>query len=645
MAFSYSVLTQPTEAEATLEEGGNGRERDHHLLPPVHVGGEARYVIQGMSASGGDVLPTYRAVSSSDGKKVLLRVFIPECKLSRSEEADLLEKMKKVFGSLNSSVVPSFVDCFADDTPEGPRRIFIVHEEPPGESLEELVAKGWLFSEEEVVGIAVETLQVLPYLDQHRKRLNRISEKLLNARSPRQQEWEIESLISQSNICSGNIIVDVERARVGGLSWVGHVKLLPGLGVPWTAGPPRGASAVTWQAAGNNTCDVARSPPLTSADPQLERQRAIAQSDFFALGLTAVHVATGEPPSLTIRDLQFRNRVRLRDHVQMTDRLAQTLERLLLFHYVPGSSYGFHHVNDVIHALRGSWTALPDLLPPSSTPDEPACRPGPGSRTPVSSTWRDPVSTSPSPDPDQVELLVMRGSQSSVDHGDVSKPESLPAQHRVRVNLGPTGYEPLSSLLPRTDPTKVAISTFSPRKPKGSAVVISSDGREISIDIPPSLSSREFRENVQLFLLCGAIIHPVIFPVFFLNDKRRLWWLLLFPAFHLLWGLFLLLGCDASRSMSVKMVGGGAYTIATTIPDSEPQIEAEGQVGNIREVRVRFKMSSIDGDQYVSGVEGCEVIEIGGRRQRFGESMDTVLDHGGKLWLVGEINAFLRKQR
>ncbi|GBG85406.1 hypothetical protein CBR_g40048 [Chara braunii] len=251
------------------------------------------------------------------------------------------------------SVVPSIVDCFAGDTPEGARRLFIVHEEPPGESLEELVRKGWLFSEEEVVGIAVETLQVLPYLNQHRKHLNRISEKLLNARSPRQQEWEIESLISQSNICSGNVIVDAERARGGGLSWVGHVKLLSGPGAPWTAGPPRGgaSAAVTWQAAGNsNISNVARS----SADPQLERQRAIVQSDFFTLGLTAVHVATGEPPSLTIRDLQFRNRVRLRDHVQMTDRLAQTLERLLLFHYVPGSSYGFQHVNDVIQALRGS---------------------------------------------------------------------------------------------------------------------------------------------------------------------------------------------------------------------------------------------------------------------------------------------------
>ena len=113
---------------------------------------------------------TYEAEDLTNYQRVALKV------VSLQEATDwkvleLLEREARVLKNLNHPAIPKYLDYFYEDIdcvgpgfPKGDRRFYLVRELVPGESLADLVRKGWRADRKQVEAIAIRILEILQYL-------------------------------------------------------------------------------------------------------------------------------------------------------------------------------------------------------------------------------------------------------------------------------------------------------------------------------------------------------------------------------------------------------------------------------------------------------------------------------------------------
>lgn len=105
---------------------------------------------------------TYEAEDLTNYKRVAIKVLslgnITEWKI-----LELFEREAKVLSNLNHPAIPKYFDYFQVDNPDD-RRFYLVRELVSGDSLADLVQKGWHPDEKQVKQIAIQLLQILKYL-------------------------------------------------------------------------------------------------------------------------------------------------------------------------------------------------------------------------------------------------------------------------------------------------------------------------------------------------------------------------------------------------------------------------------------------------------------------------------------------------
>jgi eukaryotic-like serine/threonine-protein kinase len=120
-----------------------------------------RYKIIDVLGQGG-VGITYRAQDLSNNSIVVLKAL----SLRRANDwkaIELFEREAKVLAQLHHPAIPQYIDYFQADS-ERDRQFYIVQTLAAGDSLANLVEKGWEPTIQEVQGIAVQVLGILSYL-------------------------------------------------------------------------------------------------------------------------------------------------------------------------------------------------------------------------------------------------------------------------------------------------------------------------------------------------------------------------------------------------------------------------------------------------------------------------------------------------
>jgi serine/threonine protein kinase len=120
-----------------------------------------RYQIVGTLGQGG-MGTTYEAEDLANDSRVAVKVLSLR-QMREWKVLELFEREAKILARLQHSNIPKYIDFFHIDTPED-RRFYLVRELAPGDSLADLVCKGWRFDEEQVKRIALQVLKVLDYL-------------------------------------------------------------------------------------------------------------------------------------------------------------------------------------------------------------------------------------------------------------------------------------------------------------------------------------------------------------------------------------------------------------------------------------------------------------------------------------------------
>ncbi|GBG89019.1 hypothetical protein CBR_g48628 [Chara braunii] len=486
---------------------------------------------------------TYDA-ESGKGERVLMKTISLTQPVSLRLRQALAEYMRAFSMSplpQRTPSIPGLLDSFWELGSDNKLRLFLIMKGVEGKSLREIVAaEASPFSEEEVVDMAVEVLQVLSRLEQ--------------SHPP----------VIHGNIDPGNIIVDVEKARLEG-TWVGHVKVV-GLETP--------RDCPASELAGES------SERHFLAPEQLEN-RPVSQSDLYGLGATVLYLLSGRPPSAFPRDqlcLQFR------EQVPMTVKLADVLDRLLK----PRPEDRFTNARDVILALR----------------------------------WQRPPRHSSTHSATPTTLVEPNHVSSQLSHQDgtaVSRPQPSP-----RNVIPDCGKVTLIS-----GNTWVVVGD----RPKRANVDVSSDGKEMFIDIPARGLHFACVFELLLMSLCllgffpGGILAMVSVSMFYL--------MLLAPY---LCCVCLLARCRWRRvtpSLSVRIAWGGSYRVCWSRPGGKCKIMS-GEIKNVQGVGVAVEVVTKDEGKKHEIIKGCEVVELT-RKVRFGEWFSS----RKAVWLADEMSKFI----
>jgi eukaryotic-like serine/threonine-protein kinase len=121
----------------------------------------SRYQIIDVLGQGG-VGITYRAKDSYNNEIVAIKALSLR-KAKDWKAIELFEREAKVLAALDHPAIPSYIDYFQVDS-EQDKQFFIVQSIAQGESLANLVEKGWTPSLEQVKDIAAQVLEILSYL-------------------------------------------------------------------------------------------------------------------------------------------------------------------------------------------------------------------------------------------------------------------------------------------------------------------------------------------------------------------------------------------------------------------------------------------------------------------------------------------------
>ena len=105
---------------------------------------------------------TYEAEDLTDYKRVAIKALSLR-NLKEWKVLELFEREAKILANLDHPAIPKYLDYFHEDTPSD-RHFYLVQQLVSGDSLAELVEKGWHPDEGEVKRIALKVLDILHYL-------------------------------------------------------------------------------------------------------------------------------------------------------------------------------------------------------------------------------------------------------------------------------------------------------------------------------------------------------------------------------------------------------------------------------------------------------------------------------------------------
>jgi serine/threonine protein kinase len=245
----------------------------------IHQVGETiaeRYRILKPLGKGGSGM-TYEAEDLNTGQRVALKAL--SLRHSRDwKQLELFEREADILKQLNHPAIPSYLDYVQVDTVED-RAFYIAQELAEGKSLAERVAQGWRTTEQEVRKIAAQILDILIYLH------------------------AFDPPVIHRDIKPQNVI----------LSDNGKISLVD-----------FGAVQSTYRSSQVRSSTVVGTYGYMA--PEQFRGQALPATDLYGLGTTLLFLLTHRSPS----DLpQERLRIHFRKRVQVSDPLAEWLEKLL----------------------------------------------------------------------------------------------------------------------------------------------------------------------------------------------------------------------------------------------------------------------------------------------------------------------------
>ena len=109
---------------------------------------------------------TYEAEDISNKQRVAIKV-VSLRQIKNWKVIDLLEREAETLANLNHPAIPKYIDYFYRDT-SSDRYFYLVRELITGESLFDLVERGWQANETEAKEIALQILEILQYLHQQK---------------------------------------------------------------------------------------------------------------------------------------------------------------------------------------------------------------------------------------------------------------------------------------------------------------------------------------------------------------------------------------------------------------------------------------------------------------------------------------------
>jgi eukaryotic-like serine/threonine-protein kinase len=225
----------------------------------------------------GSMGTTYEAEDLANGNRVAIKVLSLR-EMREWKILELFEREARVLQNLNHSSIPKYLDFFHIDTTED-RRFYLVRELIQGESLADLVAKGWRFDEERVKQIAQQVLEILDYL-------HTLNPPVIH------RDIKPENIIYHPEgkvflVDFGSVQEVYRQTLMGSSTFVGTLGYMP---------------------------------------PEQLRGKVSASSDLYGLGATLLFLLTHQSPDSLP---QYRMRIDFRSHVRLSSHFTNWLEKLL----------------------------------------------------------------------------------------------------------------------------------------------------------------------------------------------------------------------------------------------------------------------------------------------------------------------------
>jgi serine/threonine protein kinase len=220
---------------------------------------------------------TYEAEDLTNYQRVAIKA-LSLSQLTDWKSLDLFEREARVLATLNHPAIPKYLDYFHEDTAED-HQFYLVQELVVGESLGDLVKKGWHGNEAEIKQIAIQVLEILDYL-------HHLTPSVIH------RDIKPQNIIRRPDggvylVDFGAVQDDYRQTLIRGGTFVGTLGYMP---------------------------------------PEQFRGQVFFASDLYALGATLIFLLTHRSPA----DLpQCRMKIDFRARVQISPEFADWLEKML----------------------------------------------------------------------------------------------------------------------------------------------------------------------------------------------------------------------------------------------------------------------------------------------------------------------------
>ena len=220
---------------------------------------------------------TYEAVDLENSQKVAIKV-VSLRQMTDWKILELFEREAKVLANLHHPAIPKYIDYFQADSLND-RCFYLVQELAEGESLAELIDKGWRTGEAEIKQIALQILEILQYL-------HNLNPPVIH------RDIKPKNIIRQADgkvfLVYFGAVQDVYRSTLTrGSTFVGTLDYMP---------------------------------------PEQLRVQAVFGSDLYSLGATLLYLLLGRSPAVLPMK---RMKIDFRERVQISSHFADWLEKML----------------------------------------------------------------------------------------------------------------------------------------------------------------------------------------------------------------------------------------------------------------------------------------------------------------------------
>ncbi len=239
---------------------------------------------------------TYRADDATRGQDVALKV-VSLRQIDDWKVLELLDREAKVLENLDHPAIPCYIDYFQVDLPDD-RLFYLVRELVEGESLGDLIQRGWRTDESTVKDITIQILKILNYL-------HRLSPPVIH-RDIKPQNI-IRQVDGQVYLVDFGAVQDIYRHTLSKSgTFVGTIGYMP---------------------------------------PEQFRGQVTPASDLYALGATIIFLLTGRSPDELP---QKRMRIDFRPHVHLSSSFEHWLDGMV----APAIEDRFQSAADALIALQ-----------------------------------------------------------------------------------------------------------------------------------------------------------------------------------------------------------------------------------------------------------------------------------------------------